>query len=513
MSIYGIKMHAKELVRLFLNVNFISKIVYILINIKIFDKVERVGRLRKYLAKTLLTENGGYGQNAKDLVQIIKGHVDYAAGNIYFINIYGTGDSYHLFSHLYFYAKEIRGVSAKKIVILSTRSNFLIGRLFNNLGFKSIECDFTKSEIDYLKNSKTDPINGSIVIPHVNNIIGAERLEKFSGFIGFSDKQLMSYLLSYRFDLKKSVAKTEIQIPYESLIKKNAILLIPVSNSLPSIEFEFWLKLADKLTEIGYVVYVNKVVADNFVLDKNKYVVLDLDLDILIGIANKFKLILGAQCGLTNILIDVAKTNNIILINNHIELIKNFSENLEVNQYWPFFYAEKFNYPANQVLTVNYKNKKSDEVINNIVNAASLYLSEEKITRSKCYNVTMSLGEIIDRISILEVKYNKLSESKKLNSLIELTKLKDMVNFDALNSDGLFNNLFKSLKKYNETAWDTNEVFYGVREGSVISDQDYILYGKLIIEAQLVNKKRIEIKNLITSKYTAGGYYESKSFN
>ena len=67
--------------------------------------------------------------------------------------------------------------------------------------------------------------------------------------------------------------------------------------------------------------------------------------------------------------------------------------------------------------------------------------------------VEVSVGELLDKISILEIKQEKIKDPDKLKFITdEHSILKDQFN-KKVNSDEKLENLFKSLKKINAKLW------------------------------------------------------------
>ena len=67
--------------------------------------------------------------------------------------------------------------------------------------------------------------------------------------------------------------------------------------------------------------------------------------------------------------------------------------------------------------------------------------------------VEVSVGELLDKISILEIKKEKIKDSAKLKFINdEHAILKDQLDHN-FKSDNKLNNLFQSLKKINAKLW------------------------------------------------------------
>ena len=68
--------------------------------------------------------------------------------------------------------------------------------------------------------------------------------------------------------------------------------------------------------------------------------------------------------------------------------------------------------------------------------------------------VEVSIGELLDKISILEIKQEKIKDSEKLKFINnEHFILKDQLNKNVKSDDKL-NDLFQSLKEINNKLWD-----------------------------------------------------------
>ena len=67
--------------------------------------------------------------------------------------------------------------------------------------------------------------------------------------------------------------------------------------------------------------------------------------------------------------------------------------------------------------------------------------------------VEVSIGELLDKISILEIKQEKIKDPEKLKFINnEYSILKDQLGKNV-NSDDELNNLYKSLKEINTKLW------------------------------------------------------------
>jgi hypothetical protein len=101
-------------------------------------------------------------------------------------------------------------------------------------------------------------------------------------------------------------------------------------------------------------------------------------------------------------------------------------------------------------------------------------------------SLPVSLGEAIDKLTILNIKFDKIKDNRKLDVQKEYDilyeKLKGFIE--------TYNELYISMKKVNLLIWDQMDI---LRDGS-ISDEDYT---KLCRECVDSNDVRFRIKNKI----------------
>lgn len=106
--------------------------------------------------------------------------------------------------------------------------------------------------------------------------------------------------------------------------------------------------------------------------------------------------------------------------------------------------------------------------------------------------VEVAIGEVVDKITILMIKENRISDENRLTDIRkELEILKD-----ALLSDGLYveEEFYTRLKNVNEKIWDTEEKL----RLDNIENKDYILAAR---ENAEYNDKRFLIKSEVNIKY------------
>ena len=111
-------------------------------------------------------------------------------------------------------------------------------------------------------------------------------------------------------------------------------------------------------------------------------------------------------------------------------------------------------------------------------------------------NTPISLGELIDKISILVIKEKKIKDEKK-NNLIreELTLLRKTLN-EAANNDSI-NNYLNQLIDVNSTLWKIEDEIRDCEKNKKF-DQKFI---ELARSVYVTNDRRAEIKLEINNKF------------
>ena len=114
--------------------------------------------------------------------------------------------------------------------------------------------------------------------------------------------------------------------------------------------------------------------------------------------------------------------------------------------------------------------------------------------------VEVSVGELFDKISILEIKKEKIKDPEKLQFINgEYNVLKDQLS-QNLKSDEKLNTLFKSLKEINKKLWTIEDEKRLCEKNSDFGDK----FIKLSRDVHFLNddrsKIKLEINNLTGSR-------------
>ncbi len=121
--------------------------------------------------------------------------------------------------------------------------------------------------------------------------------------------------------------------------------------------------------------------------------------------------------------------------------------------------------------------------------------------------VPVSPGETLDKITILEIKMERLDdEAKRLNVRIELQLLTDAWD-KAVNQDAVIADLRRKLKRTNETLWEIEDDIRD-KERDQEFDQAFI---ELARQVYLTNDRRSGVKKAI-NVHLGSQIMEEKSY-
>lgn len=118
--------------------------------------------------------------------------------------------------------------------------------------------------------------------------------------------------------------------------------------------------------------------------------------------------------------------------------------------------------------------------------------------------IEVSIGEIVDKISILEIKVNEVKGDKYLNVLKELEYLKEQINTEMPDFD--WTDMYK-LYHINKRLWDIEDEIR-VKESKREFDDDFVDLARSVY---YVNDERAEVKKEINLKYNSM-FVEEKSY-
>lgn len=111
-------------------------------------------------------------------------------------------------------------------------------------------------------------------------------------------------------------------------------------------------------------------------------------------------------------------------------------------------------------------------------------------------NIDVSAGELLDKISILEIKYSKIEDESKLKNITT-----ELASLNAVAKQTL--SKYENLKKRLQELKEINLILWGVedeirkKESKREFDNEFI---RLARDVYYTNDKRFEVKNLINQE-------------
>ena len=124
--------------------------------------------------------------------------------------------------------------------------------------------------------------------------------------------------------------------------------------------------------------------------------------------------------------------------------------------------------------------------------------------KKKIINAPISIGELVDKITILEIKKNKLQNSKLENVLKELSFLRKLM---AKHQIEITDNLFTQLKEINLKLWNIEDQIRIKEKNKEFAN----IFIELARSVYFTNDKRSEIKKRI-NRLSNSEITEEKSY-
>ena len=122
-------------------------------------------------------------------------------------------------------------------------------------------------------------------------------------------------------------------------------------------------------------------------------------------------------------------------------------------------------------------------------------------------DIEISLGEFFDKLTILQIKQDKITDSSKLENINkELSYLNAKLENTNISLDVVADE-FTALRKSNEALWEIEDAIR-IKEGRGEFDQAFI---KLARSVYVNNDERAEIKRTINHKL-GSNFVEEKSY-
>ena len=122
--------------------------------------------------------------------------------------------------------------------------------------------------------------------------------------------------------------------------------------------------------------------------------------------------------------------------------------------------------------------------------------------------VELSIGELIDKISILQIKAERIIDRSKLENINKELDVLMSLWKDSINSNNNLESEINDLKAINEELWDIEDKIRD-KERNQVFDKGFIELARAVY---ITNDKRADIKRIINSK-TGSELIEEKSYS
>jgi hypothetical protein len=109
-------------------------------------------------------------------------------------------------------------------------------------------------------------------------------------------------------------------------------------------------------------------------------------------------------------------------------------------------------------------------------------------------NIPVSVGELIDKLSILQVKKNKISNPEKLDYINKEFELLYNLSSEYLNNL-IIKNLYHNLVSTNSNLWEIEDILRILEKEGKFEDE----FINLARKVYFTNDKRFDLKNQINS--------------
>ena len=116
-------------------------------------------------------------------------------------------------------------------------------------------------------------------------------------------------------------------------------------------------------------------------------------------------------------------------------------------------------------------------------------------------NVEVSCGELIDKLSILSIKKEKIKDENKLKNVVhEYNKLQKKADILRQINESKFDAFYSELKKINSELWEIEDEIRVHEKNNVFNDH----FIELARSVYITNDQRFDTKNKINSFFSSG---------
>ena len=250
------------------------------------------------------------------------------------------------------------------------------------------------------------------------------------------------------------------------LARGRSVVLVPDANTWPTLGDAFWEQLAARLDRLGWMVFTNTAGSNGngrrttpFARSK----AVDLPFGAFLPFVEQAGWVIGSACGLMNIVASARLGAKKTVVARSPAPGTTFAiDGLAITTAFPYALQRKFD---GQDYDIEYVDARAEQPIEALVeeiaagrNASFEYRAlAQPVARMR---LDMPPGDAVDRMTILEVKLERLPEAKRLTILGELATLRQALVSTYGPLTGELKAAADRLRDLNRGAFDVNEVVY-----------------------------------------------------
>ncbi|HEX9462397.1 MAG TPA: hypothetical protein VGB82_07340 [Alphaproteobacteria bacterium] len=456
------------------------------------------------------------------------------------VNPYSLGDTY-LLGALGEAFRRVHCADGKELVLVVKSSAFPAALMFKRhfdriIGLEDLYLNAVHIELSSLRLPSRLVLNEAC-FPHPNHVTDA-RADFFTALEHVS--QASMYMLLLGLPLDSSLALPEVAPEARAaaatlageirLRPGRSVLLFPDANSWPAVADEFWATVVPKLQAAGWDVYTNG--SGSWRGARTEPIagtrLIQVPLDVVLPFLEHAGWAAGTLCGLMN-MIASSRTRcrkTIVTLGIGPGSAHQFQHPLAVRRTYPYAYQRKFdgmNYDIEelQVLGAQDHDPVAARIAGGFNALSAAPPSAEPVVRLP---VDLAPGELFDKISILEIKRDRLPSEKRVQVEKELAVLNEIARPLLETRPGL-DAKYADLKQLNVQGWDLNEHIFKQFDDTDYGDEGWRLDPKDAGQLQAVersvrefrrsqqtNRDRVRLKNEINAICRAA-WDEMKSFD
>lgn len=281
----------------------------------------------------------------------------------------------------------------------------------------------------------------------------------------------------------------------QRIVVGRTAMIVPRANSWAPIPPEFFNTLSDRLRQQGWHVWVNNPAA--------------LPLRAALAFAEIAGWVIGANCGYMQMVVQSGvRARKTILSRVSSEDRPHPLPITRMSDYTRFRKVDDQHYHVEEFMVDGPTTWPG--VVSGVVSGRNAHEDVPDPAPLLFFDAQLSPGELCDRLSILEIKRERLPDQAHL-VLAEITRLSPMRD-QIVQMHPEVSHLIGDLARLNGQAWDLNEsLFCEYAPDAVIQPDDAVAHVRRAAEAHACNRERVRVRNDIDARCHAG-HVEVKSY-